>query len=198
MKSSLLRPWNSKNNFLLSTISRSKPKFLNSKFLFICQDQYQRHFRPFVILYMNILHVYTNISPAFILFIEVRPPTVPTFPSPSYQIFSPAALRKELILMIYHLTIISGFQLIRSGLENKRAEAIVFFPICTTKTMEGGACIVGGWTAIKRMKTRKTCLYMPFTSHTKFHTPHHHIYMRKRRETRKEVFPNMNQTWNKC
>ena len=92
---------------------------------------------------MNILYVYTNISPAFILFIEVRPPTVPPFPSPSYQIFSPAALREELILMIYHLTIISGFQLIHSGLENKRAEAIGFFPICTTKTMEGGACIVG-------------------------------------------------------
>ena len=45
---------------------------------------------------MNILYVYTNISPAFILFIDVWPPKTPTFPSPSYQIFSPVALRGEM------------------------------------------------------------------------------------------------------
>ena len=88
--------------------------------------------------------------------------------------FSCSSQRRIDINVIFHLTIISGFQLNRSGLENKRTEAIGFFPICTTKTMEGGACIVGGWTGIKRMKTRKTCLYMPFTSHTKFHTPDVH------------------------
>ena len=45
---------------------------------------------------MNILYVYTNISPAFIPFINVRPPTTPTFPPLSYQIFSPVALRGEM------------------------------------------------------------------------------------------------------
>ena len=45
---------------------------------------------------MNILSVCTNISPAFILFIDVRPPTTPTFPPLSYQTFSSVALRGEM------------------------------------------------------------------------------------------------------
>ena len=50
---------------------------------------------------MNILYLYTNISRAFILFLAFRPPTTPTFlsPSPFYQFFSPAALRGEILLV---------------------------------------------------------------------------------------------------
>ena len=66
----------------------------------------------FILIY---LYIYLYISRAFNLFIAVRPPTTPTFPSPSsfYQFFSPAALRGEILM---------------SGLENKW-EALDFFPI---------------------------------------------------------------------
>ena len=34
--------------------------------------------------------------------------------------------------------------------------------------MEGGGCVVGGWTETKRTKTRETRLCMPFASHTTY------------------------------
>ena len=104
-----------------------------------CQDLYQRNFRPFVHEYFirinaNISCVYTNISPAFILFMNVRLPIITISPAPSYQIFSQ---KRKGINVIYRLTITAGFQLNRPGLEFEQTEATGFFPICTTITMKG-------------------------------------------------------------
>ena len=41
------------------------------------------------------------------------------------------------------------------------------------------------------MKLRETRLYVPFTSRTKFHTPH--VHAKKKRETCKGLLPNKNQ-----
>ena len=78
---------------------------------------------------MNILYIYTNISPTFILFMAVRPPKIPTSYSPSHH---------------FHLKISASFQFNRSGLANKRTEFIIFFPICTTKTIQIQFFWIGG------------------------------------------------------
>ena len=62
----------------------------------------------------------------------------------------------------------------------------MFFPNLHNK-YDGGGDVVGGLTALKRMKTQETRLYMAFTSLTKFDTPH---VAAKKRETRKELLPN--------
>ena len=64
-----------------------------------------------------------------------------------------------------------------SGHENKW-EAIDFFPNFHnknewTRLKEGSDA--GGWTAVKRMVTRETRLYMPSTPLTNFHTSHVHV-----------------------
>ena len=109
----------------------------------VCQDKYQRNFRPFVHEYFirintNILYVYTNIYPAFIIFMNVRPPIITIFPCPLLlNFFFCSSQRRKDINVIYHLTITAGFQLSRSDLEFKQTEAIGFFPVCTTITKEG-------------------------------------------------------------
>ena len=104
--------------------------------------------------------------------------------------------RKNIIDVISHVTILTGFQFNRFGLENKWTGAIVFFPICRTKTIELGLwreSDVGNWTAIKRMMNRETRVYMSFTTPTIFHTPH---VRAKKWETRTGSLPNKNQAWN--
>ena len=85
--------------------------------------------------------------------------------------------RRNIINVIPHVTILTDFQFNHSGLENMWTEAVGFFPICTIKTTElglGRESDVGGWTAIKKMMTRETRLYMSFTPLNKFHTLHLH------------------------
>ena len=87
--------------------------------------------------------------------------------------------RKNIIDVISHVTILTGFQFNRFGLENKWTGAIVFFPICRTKTIELGLwreSDVGNWTAIKRMMNRETRVYM-FLLLPLYST--HHMYVRK-------------------
>ena len=169
----------------------------------ICQDQYQRNFRPFVHEYFirinkNILYVYINISPAFIFFMNVRPPIITIFPcSLLSNVFSCSSLRRKNNHLIYHLTITAGFQLSHSGLEFKQTEAIGFFPICTTITREGwgGQC---GWLNYdKEDEVAGTCLYMPSISHTEFHTPN--VPVKKAWNSQRiisEYQPDVKQFWN--
>ena len=116
---------------------------------------------------MNILYVYTNISPAFILFIDIWPPIIPIFPCLLLSIFfSCSSQRRKGINVIYHLTITVGFQLNRSGLENKQTDVIGFFPICTAITIEEG-----GWYCAWLNKPPTMVALYDSCSHTEFHTP---------------------------
>ena len=165
----------------------------------IGQDQYQRNFYPFLHEYfiricVYILYVYTNISPAFITFIDFRSHIVPIFPCPLLWIFFSCRFqRRKDVNVIYHLRITACFQLNRSGLENKRTEAIVFFPICITIMMEGRGrnC---GWLNKDKEETDAgnppvfTCFPLLTLNST------HHMYLRKRHKTRKGLYLNTNQT----
>ena len=139
---------------------------------------------------MNILHVYTNISPAFILFIDIRPSIIPIFPCPLLSNFSYYSSQKRKdINVIYHLTITAGFQLNRSGLENKRTEAISFFPNLHNNNDGRKGWVLWvveqrqtGW---RRRKHVFICLPLLTLNST------HHMRLRKRRETRKGLFPNI-------
>ena len=167
----------------------------------IGQDQYHlprsipAQFSPFfheyfIQIYMNILYVYTNISPAFILFIDIRPSIIPIFPCPLLSNFSSCSSQKRKdINVIYHLTITAGFQLNRSGLENKRTEAISFFPNLHNNNNGRRGWVLWvveqrqrGW---RRRKHVFICLPLLTLNST-------HMHLRKRRETRKGLFPNTN------
>ena len=162
----------------------------------IGQDQYQRNFCPFLHEYfiricVYILYVYTNISPAFITFIDFRSHIVPIFPCPLLWIFFSCRFqRRKDVNVIYHLRITACFQLNRSGLENKRTEAIVFFPICITIMMEGRGrnC---GWLN-KDTDAGNPPVFTCFPLLTLNST--HHMYLRKRHKTRKGLYLNTNQT----
>ena len=164
----------------------------------ICQDQYQRKFCPFVHEYFirintNISNVYTDISPPFILFMNVRPPIITIFPcSLLSNFFFCSSQRRKDINVIYHLTITAGFQLNRSGLEFKQTKAINFFPVYTT--IRTGRVM---WVAEQRQRgwgrRKPVFICPPFLTLNSTH----HMYLWKRRETGKRLFPKMNQTWNK-
>ena len=95
-------------------------------------------------MYIYILYVYTNISPAFSLFIDVQSPIIPIFLYPLLSnFFSCSSQRRKDINVIYHLTITAGFQLNCSGLKIKQTEAIGFSPIYRTIMMEGGGMYCG-------------------------------------------------------
>ena len=132
------------------------------------------------ILYVYIWIFYTYIPifllPSFSLWLFDHPKHLHPILPPIIFI-SWSSQGKNIINVISHLRISADFQFNLSGLANKWTEFIIFFPICTTKTIEIQFFWIGGrrtgcWK--KRMK-RKTHLYMLFTCVTKFHTPHIHV-----------------------
>ena len=168
----------------------------------ICQDQYQRNICPFLNEYfiricVHILYVYTNISPAFITFIDFRSHIISIFPCTLLSLFFSCSFqRRKDINVIYHLRITVGFQLNRSGLENKPTEAIGFFPICITITMEGRERYCGWLNKDKENEDAGnppvfTCFALLTLNST------HHMYLRKRHKARKGLYLNTNQTQNK-
>ena len=164
----------------------------------ICQDQYQRNFCPFLHEYFIricvYIYVYTNISPAFIIFIDFRSHIVSIFPRPLLSIFFSCRFqRRKDVNVIYHLRITAGFELNRSGLENKRTEAIGFFPICITIMMEGRGRYYGWLNKDKEDEDAGnppvfTCFPLLTLNST------HHMYLRKRHKTRKGLYLNTNKT----
>ena len=168
----------------------------------ICQDQYQRNICPFLNEYfiricVHILYVYTNISPAFITFIDFRSHIISIFPCTLLSLFFSCSFqRRKDINVIYRLRITVGFQLNHSGLENKRTEVIVFFPICITITMEGRERYCGWLNKDKENEDAgNPPVYTCFALLTLNST--HHMYLRKRHKARKGLYLNTNQTQNK-
>ena len=168
----------------------------------ICQDQYQRNICPFLHEYfiricVHILYVYTNISPAFITFIDFRSHIISIFPCTLLSLFFSCSFqRRKDINVIYRLRITVGFQLNHSGLENKRTEVIVFFPICITITMEGRERYCGWLNKDKENEDAgNPPVYTCFALLTLNST--HHMYLRKRHKARKGLYLNTNQTQNK-
>ena len=80
--------------------------------------------------YVYTFYSYTSISCTFILFITLHQPTASTFPSPSYVIFSFAALWGEILMwfLILRSRKVSGLIVQVSKMREQRL--LDFFPIC--------------------------------------------------------------------
>ena len=171
--------WKCQQNFLLSPIRRSKPKFLNLKVFIDLARSIPTQFSPFCtwIFYTYKYEYFIRIYQYFSCLHSLHECLVThnhylPLP-PRIKFFSCSSQRRKGINVIYHLTITAGFQLNRPGLEFKQTEAIVFFPqFAQQYQWKYGAGNVGGWTTTKRMRTQETCLYVPSISHTEFHTSH--------------------------
>ena len=177
--------------FVLENVNL-KSSFRPSKTLSFLRSVKLKSSAIFALLYMNILYVHIwNVLYAYIWIFYTY---IPIFLLPSFSLWlfghpkhlhpilppiifiSWSSQGRNIINVISHLKISAGFQFNRSGLANKRTEFIIFFPICTTKTIQIQFFWIVGrrrgcWK--KRMK-RKTHLYMLFTYITEFHTPHIH------------------------
>ena len=193
--------WKCQQNFLLSPIRRSKPKFLNLKVFIDLARSIPTQFSPFCtwIFYTYKYEYFIRIYQYFSCLHSLHECSVTNnhyLPlPPRINFFSCSSQRRKGINVIYDLTITASFQLNRPGLEFKQTEAIGFFPNFDNNNNERTGQVM--WVAEQRKwgwrRRKPVFICLPFLTLNSTH----HMHLWKRRETRKRLFPNINRTWNK-